>query len=532
MAVRAATAPCIRTYSRVSCVRQYTTPPPLQTFRDLVQTRFSQSRTPETQMPRLHETAAAAMAQYRTLLPTHHFTTLEIAPLLTLVNDVKRCANALRSNYNAVQMTQLPATVHEAEGAVVAYLREISDDVALGRIPSTPGIVLYLFMMFDKNRLGDAGIRWWNDARTRVENGDEFLRGNVMGRVLVAFCQYTDEPFDVLEALYRRLRVLLTPRQLPQLQVGFISVCLKHNRVELALETFEDVMAQTDPSDIVTSLVLYRLHEEFISVCQDLDVAELFLDRFIEQRMPYLNRVTTTTGSRFLNNIWNATSDFERCARVWEKVWRFYVRTNEAAQNDGMILVSWNRVFFDIFMKKYPEFSRESYRALQKVIERYAAVKPIDEPFLNMMLMSVSVWGNRGVVKSIYQAYDTYGMPRSTFSERAHLHALGKVAVSPEEVAAAWIRLVENVDKLGLPGLASSDLSALAAATIDSEYAQERREVYFRLFKTFGGYAASQAVFTSAVRDGMRHPLMRSGYERIAEFEPWTCPELVNLKRF
>ncbi|ODQ78914.1 hypothetical protein BABINDRAFT_9136 [Babjeviella inositovora NRRL Y-12698] len=496
--------------------------------------KFNPRHPAQHQQQPLFATLTRAMGLYRQILPTSQMQHRRVSDLLHLIATAMKCNISTKLVLKKKADNDARSVTEQNDKIVITALQEICNDALENKVSLNSHAISVIISLYERLHRAEDGLRFWNNARQNDEDVMKYMSGNVVGRILPFLATYTDEPFEAIQDLYHRSRDLSGDS--PALSVGMISVCLKHDQVEEALNLFEGLVASMDPADVTGNAYLYRAHNEFICSCTDLSVAEIFLDKALSGGMPYTTKINASTARDYIERLWEKTRNFAKVRETWEKVWRFYVKTNEDDINDGAISGSWNHTFMTVFFEQYPEFSQESFMTLKDVIRTYSEIKMIDEPFLNVILTFAPRWKQPQVIESINQAYDIYNITRSQISHRTYLKAMGAIDVPDSKIVDAWTQLVLLDDQQGYKYISRVDVKALKDATIYSEsFSEARADVFFQIFKAYGSLCRNAHDYAIMVKDDIHfNPALRERYAGLTllSVAELVVPQFKNLRSF
>ncbi|EDO17550.1 hypothetical protein Kpol_534p30 [Vanderwaltozyma polyspora DSM 70294] len=374
--------------------------------------------------------------------------------------------NGLRANRNQLtRMNKKPdydsQSFHkEMTNYLCQSLREISQDVLGGKVSLNEYGAMHLITAFKELLLFEEAVNIWKaaiSAESTTYTSTIFLNPRVVG-VILPMLYDNGVPFEEIKALYEKSASMIDFFH-PNLSVGMIRASLAAGENEMALILFQRLCEEATENRYG---YLIETHLSFIGECRDLNVAQSFFDKALNNEMPYKIDLQVSYVKSFLRNIWSETGDFQKVYNIWYKSSAHYGRN----VNHG-ISSSLNDTFFDIFFEKYADNKMEGFQVLQNIIQTYNSIKPIDEPFFNIILTKCTVWRDRAIINYIDSAYDLYHIPKTIVAYRILLKIMGSIDdVTNEEILSRWTTLILKSDDIGQRFIANADWAALRDATI------------------------------------------------------------------
>lgn len=346
--------------------------------------------------PLFWDSIGKAMGLYRDLINTPELNSDRVSKLVHLLH------NGLRANRNQLtRMNKKPdydsQSFHkEMTNYLCESLREISQDVLSGKVELNEYGAMHLITAFKELLLFEEAVSIWRSAinGTNEYTSQIFLNPRVVGVVLPILYD-NGVTYDEIRSLYDRSSAMINYFH-PNLSVGMIRASLSAGENEMALQLFQKLCEE---SSEMKYGYLIETHLSFIGECKDLNVAQAFFDKALNNEMPYKIDLQVSYVKSFLRNIWSQTHDFNKVYDIWYKSSMHYGRD----VNHG-ISSSLNDTFFDIFFEHYSQDKVAGLQHLQELIGVYNNIKQIDEPFFNIILAKCTVWHDREIIESIDKA--------------------------------------------------------------------------------------------------------------------------------
>lgn len=406
---------------------------------------------------------------------------------------------ALRSN--RTQLTRLAKKPdydqnsfhNEMNQFIKDSLRVITDDLLSNVVLIDENGAMHLLTALKELKLNNEAISVWSSSMDLPALKFTFLQPKVVGVLLPMMYQLGSSYAD-LENLFNQSNSLDKRSTHPFLLGGMIKASLAAEEYEKALKYYNELCDH--PTKSLTIGTLVDVHLAFIGECKNIEIANSFFERAIDREMPYKLTIQVNNVKEFLSNIWAETQDFNRVVDVWQKATKFYGRNI----NHG-VSSSLNNRFFEIFFENYPRATVESLNKLKEIISVYNDMKPIDEPFFNIIISKVGIWGDKSIISSLYEAYEIYNLKKTQVSRRIYLKSLGSVEVSSQEIITAWNDLVACSDAEGYNYIANADWAALRDATIAAS-GFDRNELYVKIWKQYQYFCRDQNQFQRISNNG------------------------------
>lgn len=412
--------------------------------------------------PLFWDSISKAMTIYRELA-SHNASELNTTRVSKLVHLLH---NGLRTNRNQLtRMNKKPdydsQSFHkEMTNYLCASLREISEDALKGRVQLNEYGAMHLITAFKELLLFEEAVNIWKSAiskNTSSYTTKVFLNPRVVG-VILPILYENGVPYDEIESLYERSSAMIDYFH-PNLSVGMIRASLSAGQNDMALKLFQKLCEESTEAKYG---YLIETHLSFIGECKDLNIAQTFFDKALNNEMPYKIDLQVSYVKLFLKNIWNSTNDFNNVYDIWYKSSTHYGKD----VNHG-ISSSLNDTFFEIFFQNYYGNKLEGFQKLQEIIQTYNNIKPIDEPFFNIILTKCTVWRDRDVIDYIDDAYGLYHIPKTIVAYRILLKSMGSVDnATNEDILSRWVNLISKSDEIGQSFIANADWAALRDATV------------------------------------------------------------------
>lgn len=418
------------------------------------------SEHPNTQAnPKFWDSIGRAMGLYQDLINTPELNSDRVSKLVHLLH------NGLRANRNQLtRMNKKPdydsQSFHkEMTNYLCKSLREISEDVLNGKVELNEYGAMHLITAFKELLLFQEAVNIWkvaiNGGNTYTSN--IFLNPRVVG-VILPILYENGVSYPEIQSLYEKSSSMINYFH-PNLSVGMIRASLSANENQMALKLFQKLCEE---STEMKYGYLIETHLSFIGECKDLNVAQAFFDKALNNEMPYKIDLQVSYVKSFLKNIWSQTGDFNHIYQIWYKSSLHYGRH----VNHG-ISSSLNDTFFDIFFENYATEKVQGFQMLQNIIQNYHNMKNIDEPFFNIILAKCTVWHDRSILEYIDKSYEVFNIPKTIVAYRILLKSMGSIDdVSTQEISQRWIDLICKSDEIGQRFIANADWAALRDATV------------------------------------------------------------------
>ncbi|GMM57757.1 hypothetical protein DAKH74_043730 [Maudiozyma humilis] len=409
--------------------------------------------------PLFWDSIGRAMGLYHDLLATPELNSDRVSKLVHLLH------NGLRANRNQLtRMNKKPdydsQSFHkEMTNYLCKSLREIADDVLSGKVELNEYGAMHLITAFKELLLFEEAVQIWKSAinGTNAYTANIFLNPRVVG-VILPILYDNGVSYPEIQQLYEKSSSMINYFH-PNLSVGMIRASLSANENEMALQLFQKLCQE---STEMKYGYLIETHLSFIGECKDLNVAQTFFDKALNDEMPYKIDLQVSYVKSFLRNIWTQTRDFNHIYQIWYKSSLHYGRN----VNHG-ISSSLNDTFFDIFFENFAHAKDQGFLTLQNIIGTYKNIKNIDEPFFNIILAKCTIWHDRNILEYIDNSYELFHIPKTIVAYRILLKSMGSVDnTTNDEILQRWIDLIKKSDEIGQKFIANADWAALRDATV------------------------------------------------------------------
>ncbi|EDO19443.1 hypothetical protein Kpol_1002p91 [Vanderwaltozyma polyspora DSM 70294] len=400
-----------------------------------------------------------AMKLYTDLILTSDLNSDRVSKLVHLLH------NGLRTNRNQLtKMNKKPdydsKSFHkEITNYLCKSLRVIANDVLLDKINLNEYGAMHLITAFKELLLFDECISIWQNSINSKNNytSNIFLNPRVVGVILPILYDH-GIPYDQIQLLYEKSSSMINYFH-PNLSVGMIRASLSSGNIPMALSLFEKLSQESTEMKFG---YLIETHLSFIGECKDLEVAQLFFDKALNNEMPYKIDLQVSYVKSFLNNIWSQKKDFNHVYQIW------YISSLHYGKNvNHGISSSLNDTFFNIFFEHFKSNKLDGFNHLKSIIITYNNIKPIDEPFFNIILTKCSIWHDSNIIEFIDNSYDYYKIEKTIVSYRILLKSMGSIDnVENNIILSRWLDLVIKSDHIGQRFIANADWAALRDATI------------------------------------------------------------------
>jgi len=448
---------------------------------------------PNGNLPFFWDGAKRAMNLYHELRETPDFNEYLVTKLAHLLH------NGLRANrFQLARLSKKPdydsRSFHtEMDNFIRTSVREIISDILENKISITEVGAMHLLTSLKEMKLDQETIGVWTAAMNNEFLKDLFLMPRVVGIVLPLMYE-AGSPFEDLNALFQESKKS-TPTLHQNLAIGMIRTCLAANENSQALELFTELCSKANQATIP---YLIEAHLTFIGDCKDITIASSFFEKAINREMPYKLNLQVNAVKTYLTNIWETNGNFNKIVEDWTKANKFYGRNIHHGISSSL-----NNVFFEIFFNKYKDDQNSGLIHLKEIISTYNEIKPIDEPFFNIIISKCGVWKDKTTVDSLYQAYDIYHVKKTQVSRRIYLKALGSVPSTEEEILNSWYDLLKFSDSEGSNFIANADWAAIRDATVNSQV-DPKPLLYSQVFKKYGGYCRDYSQFRKIKQNAER----------------------------
>ncbi|KAL3230094.1 RNA-binding protein RMD9, mitochondrial [Nakaseomyces bracarensis] len=488
------------------------------------------------------DSISRAVSLYNELKECPELTGHRVGELVHLLHNGLRTDRQLLGSLNKKPDYDAQSFHKEMVNFIYASLNEITEDILNGTVAINASGAVHLLTSYQEMGFEEQIIQIWNAVKApEGESGSAtpdvkklFKSPSVVGTLLPIIFESQLITFAEAEKLFVDARDLAQNYFPHNLYVGMILTSLKAKEDIKALELFEKLCANATGTAYG---YITETHLAFIGQCKDFDISEKFLDRALNNEMPYRVEVQVSYVNSLLNNIWNTQKDFSKIENVWKKVIKFY------AENKLRLSVfsSLNNEFFTYFFETYKNDKEVGLVKLQDIISQYNELKGIDEPFLNVILAKCGVWREKEVIRYIEKNFELFNVPKSLISYRILLKALGSVdGVTSEELLSRWQDIIQKIDSQGNTYIANADWAALRDATVkwaqeneSSEAAQQRVELYLQIVKQYQKFcSAGHQRFRILKGCSRSFPILAENLHKLNKLDASSIivPELQNLR--
>lgn len=354
-------------------------------------------------------------------------------------------------------------------------LREISADIISNKNKINEYGAMHLITSFKELQLTSEAISIWENSRNSA-SGHIFLDPRVVG-VILPLMYENGHSFAEIQELFETSKGQISYYH-PNLGVGMIRVCLLANEINFALRLFEELCGNSQSRKFG---YLTETHLSFIGESNDLSVANAFFEKALNDEMPYKIDLQVPYIKKFIVNTWSQTKDFNQVLNIWIKCWNNYgTKVNKGVSS------SLNELFLSIFFTCYENNKVEGFAKLKDIIAMYGNIKPLDEPFLNIIMSKCVCWNDEAIINEVLNYYHVYNVTRTQVAYRVALKAMGSVAVDDTIIIAKWNELLQFSDFQGASFIHNADWAALRDATIgSSQYGEQRVNLYAAMVKQY-----------------------------------------------
>ena len=264
--------------------------------------------------PLFWDSIGRAMDLYHDLINTPELNSDRVSKLVHLLH------NGLRANRNQLtRMNKKPdydsQSFHkEMTNYLCKSLREISDDMLQGKVELNEYGAMHLITAFKELLLFEEAVDIWKNAinGNNQYTANIFLNPRVVG-VILPILYDNGASYPEIQSLYERSSSMIDYFH-PNLSVGMIRASLSAGQNEMALKLFQKLCEE---STEMKYGYLIETHLSFIGECKDLNVAQTFFDKALNDEMPYKIDLQVSYVKSFLRNIWSQTHDFNHVYQIW-----------------------------------------------------------------------------------------------------------------------------------------------------------------------------------------------------------------------
>ncbi|AET38013.1 uncharacterized protein Ecym_2267 [Eremothecium cymbalariae DBVPG len=417
---------------------------------------------PPVQSTLFWDSIGKAMSLYRELTLSPELKPYRVSKLVNLLHLGLKVNRSQLTSMNKKPDYDSQSFHKEMTNYLCDSLREISGDILAQRVAVSEFGALHLLESFKELLLHEETVSTWQSAVNSADHNivELFMKPSVVGVVLPLLYE-NGTSYEEIQILYEKSAATNKKQAYldPGLTLGMIKASLAAGETEKALKLFQDI-CETN-SNGISRTVITGTHLAFIGECKDLSVAKTFFERALADGLPYKMNLQVSSVKLLLQNIWGQTRDFQQVSEIWERASRYYGRNVSHGISSSL-----NSKFFSIFFEHFLLDRVNGASRLRELIAAYNNIKPIDEPFFNIILTKCTVWGDRDIIEAIENSYDIYHIPKTIVTYRILLKAMGSIDVSNEEIHKKWIQLVTKADAIGQNYIANADWAALRDATV------------------------------------------------------------------
>ncbi|GMM35207.1 hypothetical protein DASC09_025320 [Saccharomycopsis crataegensis] len=449
----------------------------LMAFEDCVGITYDSKNASAYHNPQFWASIQKAMELYTNLTGTPDFNAERVAKLIYLLHT------GLRQNrQQSLKLDKKPdfdaRNFHkDMIDYICVSLRTVASDIISNKNSINQYGAMHLITSFKELQLSNEAISIWENARVS-NSGNVFLDPRVVG-VILPLMYENGHSFQDIQNLFETSRGQINYYH-PNLAVGMIRACLLANEINIALKLFEELCGN---SQVKKFGYLTETHLSFIGESHDLSVANTFFEKALYDEMPYKVDLQVPYVKKFIFNTWSQTKDFDQVLNIWIKCWQNYGTNVTKGVSSSL-----NELFLSIFFNNFENDKMGGFEKLKQIIKVYASIKPLDEPFLNIIMTKCVVWQDASIISEIFKYYMYYNVRRTQVAYRVGLKAMGSIPVGDAEILNRWNELIVFSDFQGANFIHNADWAALRDATIASQYG-DRVMLYAKLVKAYSKYS-------------------------------------------
>ncbi|CDK24530.1 unnamed protein product [Kuraishia capsulata CBS 1993] len=443
----------------------------------------------------------AVMPLYKSLVAKGGLDKYRSAQLVALLRNGLRVYRMEVSHFDKNFDFDSDTPIRNIHDFLMSSIREVTNDLLDGKFMLTSSGLCHLFKAYKDLGLIEEASYVWKTGKSTPHLSGLFAAETVLGAVFPFLIESGDFDFDELLQMYNEIRNSKKEDQHihNELQVGMIRACLvkgyNDSAVailrELSTSIYNDAQlrGQTPPTSSISYITVGHL--SFIGFCKNLSTADMFFESAIKNEMPYPTPLQLNFVRKYLSNVWEVSKDYARVRAIWLRTWQNYEEKNVS---NSSISSSLNAAFLSIFFEKYSAFSPEAFAELKKLIVDYNSVRPVDEPFLNILMSKSGQWGSLDVLNVIEEAFEHFNVRKTNVSMRCYLKNCGHVDVPNVMILRCWRELIAWNETHKYSFIAHADWTALRDATVNSPLVSkkvngsQRADLYFKLWKLYSPY--------------------------------------------
>lgn len=409
-------------------------------------------------------------------------------------------------------------------------IREVSYNLLDGLVVMNSHGLTHLFKAYKDLGFTYEAVHIWETGKNNPGLHKLFTSEPVLGSIFPFLVESGDFDFEEVWDMYSQIKASKAPNEKlhNELQVGMIRVCLFKERTNYALQIFkqltEDVYSTFNSKGVEPPInvksYMTMAHLSFIGFCKDIDTADYFFKDAVSESMPYLTPLQLNFIKKYLANTWQITHDYKRVKRIWLVTWKHYESRHTS---NSSVSSSLNDSFLSIFFSKYRHFSPAAFGELQTLVADYSKIRPVDEPFINVLLSKSTSWHNSETFQYILATANSHRFSKTNVFYRCCLKATGAVKIDPDSILSLFRQLLATNAASGMKYIAHADWVALRDATVNSsqlfsfENPGERIDLYFKLWKLCSPYFISLENFKNYIYKDIK---LNYNYSRIYQQMP------------
>ncbi|VEU21129.1 DEKNAAC102027 [Brettanomyces naardenensis] len=409
-------------------------------------------------------------------------------------------------------------------------IREVSYNLLDGLVVMNSHGLTHLFKAYKDLGFTYEAVHIWETGKNDPRLHHLFTSEPVLGSIFPFLVESGDFDFQEVWDMYSRIKSSKAPNEKlhNELQVGMIRVCLFKGKTNDALQIFkqltEDVYSTFNAKGIEPPInvksYMTMAHLSFIGFCKDINTADYFFTDAVSESMPYLTPLQLNFIKKYLANTWQVTHDYQRVKKIWLITWKHYESRHTS---NSSVSSSLNDSFLSIFFNKYRQFSQEAFTELQLLINEYSQIRPVDEPFINVLLSKSTGWHNADVFQYILSTANAHHFSKTNVFYRCCLKATGSVEITTDNILSLFRQLISTNAGSGMKYIAHADWVALRDATVNSPQLfslsnpGDRIDLYFKLWKICSPYFISLENFKNYIYKDVK---LNYNYSRIYQQMP------------
>ena len=415
---------------------------------------------------------------------------------------------------------------------------ELADTLANGALQRlvTPQILRKLLFAMLQLQVNAEMIKFWEHGVNDPRHSAKYLKQSVLAVVLPLTYAEKRFSYDQVIKLYE-VNTKGQPYVTHYLLAAIGKVAIQEGDYLRALDCLEQVLAYLEsgsdkPANVHRTLA--ELHAAFIGECKDIKIARHFFNKTVENLLPYKVVLKAPHVQKLMDHCYEANEPFDTVVEFWKQALTNYARDNLAFNARYSIV---NKALFLIFFKMYPELTEEAYMKLKEVILIYANIKPVDDFFLNNIVLNYT-WGDKVVFEQLVQNYAVYNVTQTPILYRVILKKMGELKdLTNREILLQWEATLRFLDGAGYKYIPIADWASLREATILSPYSDSRAEFYLAVLHAYRNYHQDDKAVHRFVKHWMSKPqalqIARISNEHAPKFDSdvdVVVPDFVHLR--